>query len=82
MFVTKQLTFIVFFSSMEVNGCCQLFDYLHSSKYLLLCSAEEIIKYRFGTTWGWKFWVHYPFNEEFSKLKNTGFCSSFRRWLL
>jgi len=47
-----------------------------------LCSAEEIIKYRFGTTWGWKFWVHYPFNEEFSKLKNTGFCSSFRRWLL
>ncbi len=27
--------------------------YLHSSKYLLLCSADEINSYRFGMTWGW-----------------------------
>jgi len=26
---------------MEVNGSHQLFDYQHSSKYLLLCSKEE-----------------------------------------
>jgi len=31
----------------------QLFSYQHSSKYLLLCSAEERNFYRFGTTWGW-----------------------------
>jgi len=28
-------------NSMEVNGCCQLFDYQHSLKYIILCSAEE-----------------------------------------
>jgi len=28
-------------------------NYKHSSKYLLLCSAEERHSYRFGTTWGW-----------------------------
>jgi len=36
----------------KVNGYHQLFDYQHSSKYLL-SSAEESNSYRFGTTWGW-----------------------------
>jgi len=39
---------------MEVNRDHQLSGYRrHSSKYLLLCSAEERYSYRFGTTWGW-----------------------------
>jgi len=41
---------------MEVNGYRQLFDYRHSSKYLLLCSAEEEEKKIIN------FWVNYPFN--------------------
>ncbi len=69
MLVTKQMTFIIWKkNTMKVNGYCQLFGYQHSSKYRLLCSAEEINSYRFGTTWGWVnddrifiFWVNYPF---------------------
>ncbi len=58
MLVTKQLTVAIDFHSMEtdimeVNGYRQLFSYQHSSKYLLLCSAEEINEYIFETTWGW-----------------------------
>jgi len=33
----------------EVNGYRQLFGNKQSSKYLLLCSTEEINSYRFGT---------------------------------
>ncbi len=48
------LTSIVFFSpTMEVNGAPKQPDYKLSSKYLPLCSAEQINSYRFGTTWGW-----------------------------
>jgi len=40
---------------MEVNGVHQMFDNPYSSKYLLLCSAEEGNSYRFEKTWGcWK----------------------------
>jgi len=39
--------------SMEFNGVQQMFGYRHSSKYLLLCSAEERNSYRFETTWRW-----------------------------
>ncbi len=58
MLVTKQLTVAIDFHSMEtdimeVNGYRQLFSYLNSSKYLLLCLAEEINEYIFETTWGW-----------------------------
>jgi len=31
----------IYFLTMEVNGYGQPSDYQHSSKYLLLCSAEE-----------------------------------------
>ncbi len=46
----KLLTFIVW-----KNSCLdqQMFDYQHSSKYLLLCSTEERNSYRFLTNWGW-----------------------------
>jgi len=37
---------------MVVNGGKDLLGYKHSSKYLPLCSAEQINLYRFGTTWG------------------------------
>jgi len=40
-----------FFHIMEVNGAHQLFGCPYSSKYLLLCLAEERNSYRFGTTW-------------------------------
>jgi len=56
MSVTKELTSIKKKkknSTMEVNGVHQLSSYQHSSKYLLLCSAEDRNSYRFGTTWGW-----------------------------
>jgi len=41
---------LVFFftNTMEVNGVHPLLGYLYSSKYLLLCSTEEINSYRFG----------------------------------
>jgi len=39
---------------MEANGHCQLSDYQHSLKYLLLCSTQEINSQRFGTTWRWE----------------------------
>jgi len=38
---------------MEVNGAHKLFGYPYSSKYLILCSAEERNSYRFRTSWGW-----------------------------
>jgi len=38
---------------MEVNGAKQLIGYHHSSKYFILCSAEEGNSYWFETTWGW-----------------------------
>jgi len=43
----------IFFPAMEVNGSHQLFDYQHSSKYLLLCSKEEEKKNSYRS---------YPFN--------------------
>jgi len=43
-------THSIFFPTMEVNGYHQLFDYLHSLKYLLLCSTEERNPYRVGKT--------------------------------
>ncbi len=39
--------------TMEVNVYRQLFGYQHSTKYIILCSAEETNSYRFGMTWGW-----------------------------
>jgi len=39
--------------TIEVNGAPQLFGSNHSTKYLLLWSAEERNSYRFATTWGW-----------------------------
>ncbi len=48
------LTSIVFFfPTMEVNGAPKQPGYKLSSKYLPLCSAEQVISYRFRTTWGW-----------------------------
>ncbi len=45
------LTSIVFcFPTMEVNGAPKQPGYNLSSKYLPLCSAEQINSYRFGTT--------------------------------
>jgi len=50
-------------NTMEVNGVHQLFGYPYSSKYHLLCSAEERNSYRVvETTWGW---VNY---DTFSEL--------------
>ncbi len=46
-------TSIAWKNTMEVNGYHQLFGNQHSSKYLLLCSAEERNSYRFRTDWGW-----------------------------
>ncbi len=46
-------TYIVFFLSIKVNVDQQLFGYPRSSKYLILCSAQEINEYRFGTTCEW-----------------------------
>ncbi len=43
----------IFFPTMEVNGAPKQPGYKLSSKYLPLCSAEQINLYRFGTTWGW-----------------------------
>ncbi len=57
------LTSIVFFfPTMEVNGAPKQPGYKLSSKYLPLCSAEQVISFRFRTTWGW---VN---DEEFSFL--------------
>ncbi len=45
------LTSIVFFlPTMEVNGAPKQPGYKLSSKYILLCSAEQRHLYRFGTT--------------------------------
>jgi len=52
MLVTKQCRGVFLSHTMKVNGVHQLFGYQHSSKYLLLCSAEERNSSRFGTTWG------------------------------
>ncbi len=43
----------IVFHTMEVSGNQQLFCYQHTSKYLLLCSTEEISSQRFGSTWEW-----------------------------
>ncbi len=40
-----------FYHSFGVNAT-KLFGYQHSSKYLVLCSAEESMPYRFWTKWG------------------------------
>jgi len=45
--------FVLFFSTMFVNGCRKKSGYQHSLKYNLLCSTEERNSYRFGTAWGW-----------------------------
>ncbi len=52
MLETKHLTVAIDFHSiekntMEINGYHQLFGFQHSSKYLLLCSAEERNSYSF-----------------------------------
>ncbi len=47
------LPYNIFFSTMDVNGAPKHPGYKLSSKYLPLCSAEQIHSYRFGTTWGW-----------------------------
>ncbi len=44
---------IFFYLNMEVNGATKLPGYKSYSKYLPLCSAEQINSYRFGTIWGW-----------------------------
>jgi len=63
-----------FISSCEVKS---MFVYPHSSKYPLLCSAEEWCSYRFGTTWGQVssdriaiFGVNYPFNIKTKKCSH------------
>ncbi len=43
----------IYFPTMEVNGAPKQPVYKLSSKYLPLCSAEQIHSYRLGTTWGW-----------------------------
>jgi len=45
-FGTSDFHSILFFSTMEVNGAKQLFGSNHTSKYRLLCSAEERQLYR------------------------------------
>ncbi len=55
---TRQLTVAIDFHSMdkntiEVNGCRQLFAQQHSSKYIILCSTEEMHSYRFGNPFEW-----------------------------
>ncbi len=63
------LTSIVFFS--YYGSQWKQPGYKLSSKYLPLCSAEQRNTYRFGTTWGCKwwqnfhFWVNYPFKTGF-----------------
>ncbi len=57
MLVTKQLTVAIDFhymekNTMEVNGYRQLFGYLHSLKYFILCSTEDRDSYRSGIM-GW-----------------------------
>ncbi len=43
----------IFFPTIEVNGAPKQPGYKLSSKYLILCSAEQINAYRFETTLGW-----------------------------
>ncbi len=43
----------IFFPTIEVNGAPKQPGYKLSSKYLPLCSAEQINSYRFGNTWRW-----------------------------
>jgi len=50
MSVTKQLWGSI---DLEVNGNQKLFSNPYSSKYLPVCSTEEIHLYRFWTTLGW-----------------------------
>ncbi len=46
----SSVTSIVFFYFIKVNMDQQLFGFPPSSKYLILCSAQERNEYRFGTT--------------------------------
>jgi len=59
MLVTRQLTVAIGFQNIYylfyfflLWNSMSAADYQHSSKYLMLCSAEER-HFRFGTTWGW-----------------------------
>ncbi len=47
------LQWYFFLHTMKVNGYRHIFGYQLSSKYLLLCSAEERNSHRFGTNLGW-----------------------------
>jgi len=73
MLVSKLLTGPIDFqmaekkNTMEVNRDHQLFGYQHSSKYLLLCSAEERNSYKFGT-WGWVNDDRFPSWDHFMDL--------------
>jgi len=48
-----KVTSMVGKKTMKFNVLHQLLGYWHSSKYLIMCSAEEINSYRFETTWEW-----------------------------
>ncbi len=69
----------IFFPTMEVNGAPEQPGYKLSSKYLPLCSAEQLNSYRFGTTWGWVnddrifiFGWTIPLSRNFGDLYFTG----------
>ncbi len=76
MVIAKQLTVAIDFHSspaphtMEVNGYRQLFGYHNCSKYLLLCSTEEIQKNRkkFKHVGNNKRWVNVDSVKEFTLL--------------
>ncbi len=83
MLVTKQMMLATVWkkNTMEVNSYRQLFGYQHSSKYFILCSAEERNSYGFGTTSGWvsflgELYLNYPSN--FALLWHDTLKSAFK----